>query len=55
MNHCHKRAVFLYREGKVRTFWCSVCETFIKISDTGQRWEEQNRPEDAVAILEAMT
>ena len=45
MNHCHKRAIFLYREGKVRTFYCPVCEVFIKISDTGKRWEERNTKE----------
>lgn len=55
MNHCHKRAEFLYRDGKFRIFWCSVCDIFIKIADGGKRREYRNNAEGAAAVLGAMT
>lgn len=55
MNHCGKKSVFLYREGRERTFWCPVCEGFIKVDDSGRKWVEYNRAEDAVRLLELGT
>ena len=54
MNHCHKRSIFLFRAGIFRVFWCSVCDIFIKISDTGKRREYQNNAEDMALLLGAM-